>query len=156
MITIAALNYWRGRGHDAPIKLPKWAFFLILNAYCLMMYNWQIALQLGGVFGILFAIGTGGLMQVLHGEKQNEMEFKPIDKLLQRYFKPEGRLYGTLFATCVGILQFLYCSLFGFNISNFGFLFLGIVIYLSKRWDYAEFFMALLWATIIIGANYAN
>jgi hypothetical protein len=156
MVVIAALNYWRGRGYDAPIKLPKWAFFLILNAYCLTMYNWQIALQLSGVFGILFCIGTGQLMQIIDGGKQNEMEFKPIDKLLQRFLKSEGRLYATLFATCVGFLQFCYVTCFGFNIYNFGFLFLGIVIYLSKRWNYAEFFMALLWATIIIGANYAN
>lgn len=155
MLTIAALNYWRGRGEDAPIKLGKVAFFLILNAYCLMVYNWQVALQLSGVFGIVFAIGTGGLHQILHGEKQNEMEFKPIDKILQRFFKPEGKLYGALFATCVGLLHFCYNSCFGFSFYNFGFLFLGIVIYLSKRWDYAEFNMALLWAAIIIGAHYA-
>jgi hypothetical protein len=156
MITIAALNYWRGRGHDAPIRLNKIAFFTILNSYCLALYDWQVALQLNGVFGILFAIGTGGLMQTITGEKQNEMEFKPIDIILQRFFKPEGKLYGALFATCVGMLQFLYCTLFGFSFFNFSFLFLGIVIYLSRRWDYAEFNMALLWAVIIIGSYYAN
>jgi len=154
MIVIAALNYWRGRGYDAPIKLRKWAFFLILNAYCLMMYNWQIALQLSGVFGIIFCIGTGQLMQIINGGGQNEMEFKPIDIILQRFFKPEGKLYGALFATCVGFLQFCFATCFGFNFYNFGFLFLGIVIYLSKRWDYAEFNMALLWVAIIIGAHY--
>lgn len=154
MIVIAALNYWRGRGYDAPIKLNKIVFFTILNCYCLALYNWQIALQLSGMFGILFGIGTGGLMQAQHGEKQDEMEFKPIDKILQKFFKPEGKLYGALFATGVGFLQFCYNTIFGFNLYNFGFLFLGIVIYLSKRWDYAEFNMALLWAAIIIGAHY--
>lgn len=151
MLTIAALNYWRGRGYDAPIRLNKIAFFAILVLYCLMMYNWIVATKLIVLFGIVFAVGTGGMMQAIHGKKQDKPEFKPINKILDYVFKNnEGRAYGMAFCTGVGFLQLCAISIFGLSWINISLLSLGFIIYLSKHWNYAEFFMALMWAGVAI------
>jgi hypothetical protein len=164
MIVIAALNYWRGRGSGEQgakflgkqFPLPKLAMLALMAFYSYSLYGWQIAIQLLFTFSIiLYVFGTGEMMQGQHGKQQViKWQTKYIYWLISKFTPLQGKLCGFYFNTILGIIQMVVNLCFGFSFFYLGFLFLGIVIYLSKHWNYAEFNMALLWAAIIIGAHY--
>lgn len=166
MIVIAALNYWRGRGDGKEgakflgkqFPLSKLAMLALMVFYSYSLYGAMVAIQLLVTFSIIFYVfGTGEMMQGLHGEQQKvKWQTKYIYLLISKFTFLEGKLCGFYYNTILGIIQMVVNLCFGFSFFYLGFIFLGIVIYLSKRWNYAEFNMALLWAAIIIGANYAN
>lgn len=165
-LTIAILNMWRGRGYDITPRLNKTGFLVFGNALLLSFYSIEVAVVFNLVFGFIFCLGTGEMMQAIHGKQQTpKWQTAFIYKLISKVTSLQGRLCGVLFNTVLGAIQCGLASIFGFNLSNIMFLYNGIIIYLlgvackdylgsdAKAWQACEYVLGFMWVLLIINAT---